>query len=344
MSAYEKNEERLRALWQELMSDEENEKSGPLENNGTSDEYQPSSNDSDSSESCEPPPRKKQTRKEIGEVSLSENIANRPIINERGSYEWYPADGKALKTFSFTEESSGFQSRLYGLYNKEAVDFFRLFVNNDILDLIVLETNRYASQCVQKDSLPHSRIQKWTPTDRDEIEKLLGIIIWMGLCPFPSMQSYWKKNTIYPNCLPSIISRNRFQVLLKMLHFNNNENLTEDRLQKLSPLIEKLRESFQQPIIPSEYVCIDETLVPFRGRLKFRQYIANKRHKFGIKLFKLCLEYGYTYDFKVYCGKSKDENVSVPSKVVMDLMEKLLDQGRTLCTDNYYKSVNVKRI
>ncbi|XP_054728662.1 piggyBac transposable element-derived protein 4-like [Anastrepha obliqua] len=118
--------------------------------------------------------------------------------------------------------------------------------------------------------------------------------------------------------------------LLKMLHFNNNEDLTENRLHKLSPLIKKLRESFQQHIIPSEYVCIDETLVPFRGRLKFRQYIANKRHTFGIKLFKLCLEYGYPYDFKVYCGKSKDENMSVPSKVVMDLMEKLLDQGRTL--------------
>lgn len=37
-------------------------------------------------------------------------------------------------------------------------------------------------------------------------------------------------------------------------------------------------------IVPQENVCIDETLVPFGGRLGFRQYIKNKRHKFGISL------------------------------------------------------------
>lgn len=163
----------------------------------------------------------------------------------------------------------------------------------------------------------------------------------MGLCPFPTQQSYWRKKKIYNNFLPEIISRNRFQLLLQMLHFSNNEVLTEDRLQKLNPLVNKIRETFQRVIVPSEYVCIDETLVPFRGRLSFLQYISNKRHKFGIKLFKLCLSGGYTYDFKIYCGKSKDENVSVPTKIVLDLMENLLDSGRTLCTDNYYTSVSL---
>lgn len=137
------------------------------------------------------------------------------------------------------------------------------------------------------------------------------------------------------------MSRNRFQLLLKMLHFNNNEEITDDRLHKLGPLINKLRKNFQQQMIPSEYVCIDETLVPFRGRLRYRQYISNKRHKFGIKLFKLCLKEGYTYDFQVYCGKSSQTNVGLPSKVVLDLMDNLLDKGRTLCADNYYTSVTL---
>jgi len=137
------------------------------------------------------------------------------------------------------------------------------------------------------------------------------------------------------------MSRNRFQLLLKILHFNDNEKPSEDRLHKISPLVEKLRESFQRSIIPSEYVCIDETLVPFRGRLSFRHYISNKRHKFGIKLFKLCLAGGYTYDFQIYCGKSKNANNSVATRVVLDLMENLLDKGRTLCTDNFYTSVSL---
>lgn len=203
------------------------------------------------------------------------------------------------------------------------------------------ETNRYAEQCLTTNVHPKARIQKWIATNDEEIEKLLGIVLWMGLCSYPSITSYWQKKKIYTNHISNLMPRNRFQLLLKCLHFGNNEEVTDDRLHKLTPLLEKLRESFQQPIIPSEYLCIDETLVPFRGRLRFRQYISNKRHKFGIKLFKLCLKDGYTYNFQVYCGKSKDLNVSVPSKIVMELMGNLLDKGRTLCTDNYYTSVSL---
>lgn len=61
---------------------------------------------------------------------------------------------------------------------------------------------------------------------------------------------------------------------------------------------------------------------------KFKQYIPNKRHKFGIKLFKLCEEGGYIYRCRVYCG-DKDQT-SVATKVVMALMADLVGKGCTL--------------
>lgn len=77
------------------------------------------------------------------------------------------------------------------------------------------------------------------------------------------------------------MSRNRFQLLPKTWHFANNDNVPEgDRLYKITPLVSKLLECFQAAIVPGEFICIDETLVPFKGRLKFKQYISNKRHKF----------------------------------------------------------------
>ncbi|KAG5865807.1 hypothetical protein JTB14_029187 [Gonioctena quinquepunctata] len=99
-----------------------------------------------------------------------------------------------------------------------------------------------------------------------------------------------------------------------MLHFTDNSVIIDDRLQKITPLITRLKHKFKAAIVPKENVCIDETLVPFQGRLKFKQYIANKRHKFGIKLLKLCLEGGYTYDFNVYCGTEHVEGSSLPTK------------------------------
>lgn len=81
----------------------------------------------------------------------------------------------------------------------------------------------------------------------EEIEKLLSMLLWMGLCTFPTIQSYWKKKVMYTNFLKSTMSRNRFQLLFQTLHFHNNEEITEDRLQKITQLAEKLRCHFKMP-------------------------------------------------------------------------------------------------
>jgi hypothetical protein len=95
-----------------------------------------------------------------------------------------------------------------------------------------------------------------------------------------------------------------------------------------------LLEKFQNNVTPKEAVCIDETLVPFRGRLSFRQFIKNKCHKFGIKLYKLCLEKGYTYNMTVYCGQDKVEGQTSSQNVVLTLAKNLFNKGRTIYTDN----------
>jgi hypothetical protein len=44
-------------------------------------------------------------------------------------------------------------------------------------------------------------------------------------------------------------------------------------------------------------------MVLFNGRLMFKQYIRTKKHKFGIKLYVLCVcETGYVPDLTVYTG------------------------------------------
>nr|CAH7741472.1 unnamed protein product [Callosobruchus chinensis] len=92
-----------------------------------------------------------------------------------------------------------------------------------------------------------------------------------------------------------------------------------------------------------EKLCIDETIVPFRGRLSFLQYILGKRHKYGVKLFKLCIEGGYTYALKIYGGGGGVQTSTKPlaTRVVMELMEPLLNTVRTLYTDSFYTSVDL---
>jgi hypothetical protein len=44
---------------------------------------------------------------------------------------------------------------------------------------------------------------------------------------------------------------------------------------------------------------------------------------------------------KIYAGKEADAGQSVPTKVVMDLSNKLLIAGRTVVVDNFYTSIQL---
>ncbi|CAH1983590.1 unnamed protein product [Acanthoscelides obtectus] len=158
----------------------------------------------------------------------------------------------------------------------------------------------------------------------------------------PNIQAYWSREAMYKNSTASkVMTRYIFELLLHMLHFaDNQDNPDNDRLHEIDKIVHNFKTSYE----PSETYCIDESLIPFRGRLIMRQYIRNKRHKYGIKVFKLCSIGGYTYNFKIYAGKNLDQGHNTPTSVVMSLFEPILDSGRTLATDNWYTSVDLAKI
>ncbi|KAG5884257.1 hypothetical protein JTB14_011746 [Gonioctena quinquepunctata] len=78
-----------------------------------------------------------------------------------GTYVWGPVTGSYLKKFDFleTENGTGFKAELYEtMYNKTPYDFYKLFVNDDIINLMVTETNRYADQCIEKTVYRNARV------------------------------------------------------------------------------------------------------------------------------------------------------------------------------------------
>lgn len=83
-------------------------------------------------------------------------------------------------------------------------------------------------------------------------------------------------------------------------------------------------------------------MIPWRGRLVFRQCNPQKSHKYRIKLYKICTTFGYTYKVKTYAGKSDSTaNVRHAQKVVLHLMSDLVNSGRTLYSNSFYYSVSL---
>ncbi|KAJ8971449.1 hypothetical protein NQ314_000706 [Rhamnusium bicolor] len=84
-------------------------------------------------------------------------------------------------------------------------------------------------------------------------------------------------------------------------------------------------------------------MIPFRGRLSFRQYVKGKRHMFGVKVFKLCLKGGHIYNMMIYCGKTEPISDLVRNSVVMFLINDILENGRIFYTNNWYTSTTLAR-
>ncbi|KAG8239416.1 hypothetical protein J437_LFUL017946 [Ladona fulva] len=86
---------------------------------------------------------------------------------------------------------------------------------------------------------------------------------------------------------------------------------------------------------------IDESLMLYKGRLGWVQYIPLKRARFGVKTFLLVeSKSGYIWSSMIYTGKgmipdANHKDFPVSSQVVLSLIQRFLDKGYCLTTDNY---------
>ena len=159
----------------------------------------------------------------------------------------------------------------------DPIDCYRHFITDEIIDLMVRETNRYAEQYFQTHELTsRSKFRQWKPTTDQEMLTFLGIIIQMGLVQMPKLSHYWSSSQLYGSeIIRNSMSRERFELLLKFWHFSNNDNKNsnQDRLFKLKSLLDLLRARFSSVYIPGSIVTIDETNYGTMARQAFVQTI-----------------------------------------------------------------------
>ena len=88
---------------------------------------------------------------------------------------------------------------------------------------------------------------------------------------------------------------------------------------------------------------IDEAMIPFKGRLGFKQYLKDKSTKWGIKVWILADSINCMKKLQVCTGKSDSESggIGLCSRVVLHLMQGLENTGLHLYTDNYYTSLTL---
>lgn len=74
---------------------------------------------------------------------------------------------------------------------------------------------------------------------------------------------------------------------------------------------------------PSQNLSVDETLIKFKGRVQFRQFLPLKRSRFGLKGFVVAdSATGYVLDTMIYTGK---EGPAVSRDLAMRVVLKLVE-------------------
>ena len=83
--------------------------------------------------------------------------------------------------------------------SKEKCDFYKLFLTDELTDLMVLETNRYAEQEIERyrPLRRTSRFHHWTKVDTAEMKKFIGILHLMGPVRLPTIEQYWSRDILY---------------------------------------------------------------------------------------------------------------------------------------------------
>ena len=132
---------------------------------------------------------------------------------------------------------------------------------NELLEIIVTETNRYATQegCNFE-------------TTKDEMKAFLGINFIMDINKVPSLEDYWSTGKCIRNeKMENIMTRTRFQFILHNLHFanNNNDNKT-GKSYKIHPAIEYLNKLFAESLSNSLSQNVDEHMCKFKDRLSMK--------------------------------------------------------------------------
>ena len=164
--------------------------------------------------------------------------------------------------------------------------FFSFYLMDEVFEFLAYETNCYAERCKKA-------------------------FLIMGIIKLPSLHDYWQQNRSF-FAIPSfgkVISPDWYKQIHCYLHFcHEEESIPKDQpghhpLYKIRGLLNLIIPKFQSLYVPNQNICIDESMIPFKGRISFHQCIPSKHTRFGIKVWILAQsKSGYMYGFSLYAG------------------------------------------
>ncbi|XP_049840518.1 piggyBac transposable element-derived protein 2-like [Schistocerca gregaria] len=219
--------------------------------------------------------------------------SSRPVKRTRlSNSEWQQINNNSVPLPKFTRVEK------INITGESPIVFFTEIISAKMLEQIVFQTNLYA--------LLNEKLNLGLTVP--EMKTFLGVNIVMTYIKSPRTRSYWSSDKglrmgLVANSLPV----NRYDNILRFLHFVHNSAVDQsntDRLYKIHPFLECLQRRFLYAAKAEKHQCIDEQIIPFKGRSNIKHYVANKSKKWGLEGWLRAGSSGYVNRLEVYRGGS----------------------------------------
>jgi Transposase IS4 len=194
------------------------------------------------------------------------------------------------------------------------ISLFFYFMPKKLWSTISAESNRYHSQQIgvrtdrirkrqkkQRVKDPEtkhqirSRLRKEAVFQPHEFVNLVGLLVARMLCPHKQkLARHWSpvaEGAVPAGSFGRFMPKNRFNELMKSIHFTNNldPQAQTDRAWKVRSVVDCLQATFRRGYTVPPVLSFDEAIIPNRSRYNpTRQYLKDKPHKWGTKLFVSC--------------------------------------------------------
>uniref|UniRef100_A0A8C4S1I0 PiggyBac transposable element-derived protein domain-containing protein n=1 Tax=Erpetoichthys calabaricus TaxID=27687 RepID=A0A8C4S1I0_ERPCA len=232
------------------------------------------------------------------------------------------------------------------------LDYFNLFFPEAVSQLISDETNRYAEQFFEsRDALaPRSRFSKWKPTTKDEMKGFVALQIEMGLDWRYNFREHWSTHTLSPGGFGQVMPHDRYVLLQSFIHFCDNKKQIPrgepgyNPMYKVQPLLDIVEPTYKQFYQPGRDLSVDESMIKYKGRLFFRQYMPDKPTKYGIKDFVLAeANTGFCLKVITYTGKHSFQRENCPlTKLFMELQSRGIGACGTVRVNRRHMPLQLK--
>ena len=201
--------------------------------------------------------------------------------------------------------------------------YFELFFDDETLDVIKEETNRYASQKNRN-----------LIVDKGDIKCFICILILSGYLAPARRRLLWENaSNTHHDLVANAMRRDKFEVIFANFHLADNNCLDYiDKFAKVRPLVKLLNKKFQLHTPNEEFYSFDESMCEYYRRNGCKQFLRGKPIRFGFNIWCGTMPLGYLVWFDPYQGKSdssptQENNLGLGGNLVTNSAEVLASCG-----------------